>query len=523
MEKHGNVGNGVPGSRRPVENRPGTSDISDKRAINLVGSHSFRPTILPGHMEAAIIGFDRDNDDSGEGLAPPRPRRLWKINDTGLRQRPPFYPRCDERCCRRIDASITPPSVVAIRIAECLRRRNIATEFDDEAATATAMTADRCHFTVFLYMQTIVQQQNRQHNFVVVECVKQRGCTLTFHNTAKAVLDAAMSMDIEDGSVRRNVYRSSPLEYPRLVSDDGAGGLVQLPTKPASVVSRAATHALEQVAVLLKKDRVDTQKLGMERLISLTDQHSSGVDTAMYAALAVLGAPLPSSASGSSNQHQLLLKEIHQKWILSLIIDRILPGEETTEDQSPEASFSFSCATSLLGTGGGGPIGGGGATAGGDVSTAYPTISYGGGRATDGGDALHGSTMRSGALRSLANALTLLNDVQPKILASILHVQSPQLVSTSFLSALVEDIKGAARPPAVVVGTRLASPHEAILAMRCLRFLGVHHDQAKRFLVQEKTLELFEKARAVGQSTNCLLAQEAKDSFNALTEDVRSC
>lgn len=54
----------------------------------------------------------------------------WTLSDTSPRTVPPFYPPLNPRCTQFVgDAS---PSVVAVRISDCLRRRSIAVEFDDE-------------------------------------------------------------------------------------------------------------------------------------------------------------------------------------------------------------------------------------------------------------------------------------------------------------------------------------------------------------------------------------------------------
>lgn len=95
-----------------------------------------RPSLLAGLTLPG--GFDEQND-SGEGgsgsTVPPRPRRLWKVNDTSLKPVPYFYPPLDPRCS--VFVSDAPPSVVAVRIAECLRKRSISVEYDEEAVRHT--------------------------------------------------------------------------------------------------------------------------------------------------------------------------------------------------------------------------------------------------------------------------------------------------------------------------------------------------------------------------------------------------
>lgn len=61
----------------------------------------------------------------------PPPAARWNVSDTSLRPVPPFYPPLNPRCT--VFVGDTMPSVVAVRIAECLRKRSIAVEFDEES------------------------------------------------------------------------------------------------------------------------------------------------------------------------------------------------------------------------------------------------------------------------------------------------------------------------------------------------------------------------------------------------------
>jgi len=69
-----------------------------------------------------IADLRRDNS------VPPAAR--WTVSDTSLRPIPPFYPPLNPRCTVYVGDAM--PSVVAVRISECLRKRSIAVEFDDE-------------------------------------------------------------------------------------------------------------------------------------------------------------------------------------------------------------------------------------------------------------------------------------------------------------------------------------------------------------------------------------------------------
>lgn len=70
-----------------------------------------------------------------------RPRRVWTIQDTALKRIPKGYPPLNPQCTTYVgDAS---PSVVAVRISECLRKRSIAVEYDDETVSIMMLSSHR--------------------------------------------------------------------------------------------------------------------------------------------------------------------------------------------------------------------------------------------------------------------------------------------------------------------------------------------------------------------------------------------
>jgi hypothetical protein len=142
-------------------------------------------------------------------------------------------------------------------------------------------------------------------------------------------------------------------------------------------------------------------------------------------------------------------------------------------------------------------------------------------------DMYHGGVLRSLAMRTFANALSVLSKYESQSLRSILSDKSP-LVSESFLAALVEDLAGASRPPAIVAGTRLASSHEAALAAMCLRILAEYSVMATKRLVPPKqerqpVLDALDKARNAGLASSSILALESERAFMVLSQDEQSC
>jgi len=287
-----------------------------------------------------------------------------------------------------------------------------------------------------------------------------------------------------------------------------------------------AVDSLEHAFGLLKKDRLGPQKLGMQSLVTLTDAEASGSETALHCALAVLGAP----NLGGGGEEPAFLRTLHYGWIVQLLQDRSWPGElkdefstMSTPHQQPVENVSgvlAGCKLSLLGEDcnarpseqhkqeGAGASG----------QTTKPSWS-----GAAGVEEYHCGILRSLALRVLANSLDVVARRQSDMLKSILQVRCSHLVSDKFLSALVDDLAGAIRPPAVVEGTRLSSAHEAALAIRCLGVLAEHSDMARKFLLSDDVLESLEKARAAGRSTHEVLAAEAERTYSRLTEDARSC
>ena len=440
-----------------------------------MGNESQRMPDRPPSLLAGLTAADFPNDDT-DALIPPRPRRLWTVSDTGLR--PPPLPFLQTATTRYV--SDAPPSVVAVRISECLRQRSIAVEYDDEAVTASCLTSDRCEFVVHLWQG------------LLVEVLRVKGSTLTFHRTAMAILNAASSLDA--GKDARQPYQCAPTEFRRMQQVTESSLLVD---EPKGDVTPRAVEGLEHALTLLRKDRLEAQVLGMEYLVSLTDSYSSGMDVALFTALVVLGAPLTKGIES----HGAFLTEIHENWILLPLCQRRLPFEPVPpEHTTNNASFALSC----------------GSRATEDESPPEASI-------VGLGNESHGGEIRSLALRALSNALTLIATQKPRILQNVLSVQAPQLIGLPLLDALLEDVQGATRPPAVVAGTRLASPHESALAVHCLHILGEHSDAVAEYVLTEERMEALLKARNVGKSTHRVLEQCAEEAYMELSEDERSC
>lgn len=266
--------------------------------------------------------------------------------------------------------------------------------------------------------------------------------------------------------------------------------------KRLHVEKLSTARALEQVRELIRKDRLDTQNLGMERLINLTTPSICGKEICLLVSLQVL--------------------KDHPHWLLERIV---LPVEGV--DGQEEAKRN-----TLV-----------------DSSNSHTTF----GAVVTPNEGRHESKMRAGALRVLANSLSNLSEA--KLLDEVLQEESSRtrivskkpdgnssdnridserqqhpLLGKDLLHSLVTDLKGVNRPHSVVqAGAALASVHEAALAVRILRILGEHAPEVKEFSQSEMVLERLELARSCGRATHLVLQQEAELSYATLTEDVRSC
>lgn len=410
----------------------------------------------------------------------------WKVNDASLRPVPPFYPPLCPTCTVIITDS--PPSVVASRISECLTKRSISVEYDEETQTAACVTVDRVHFGINLFRgrrttlpptanpETLDSPPDLSHA-VIVEVMRHRGSNLSFHHHCRAILNAAVGH--ATGVDTRTPITTSCLEFPRLergVDYDSQNKIIQTtkPTMTAADRTVVLSQALEHALSLLKKDRLGAQRLGMESLVHLTDIYSSGKDIAMQASLIlIMGVPPPPSIMFDDDDDgwstriaaTTTIKDLNT-YLVRLLQDRVLPGDSAGSILNLSVDSSVAAAESVSKAS--------------EVTDAAHTRAA----AIMVDDAYHGGLMRSMALRVLANALTVLSESQSSLslpLTSIL--ENSQFSSRKFIQSLAEDLLGATRLPAVVAGTRLASAHEATLATRCLGLLAQYCPTVRQLVV----------------------------------------
>ena len=485
-------------------------------SIQSAGSTMSRPSlIVPGEAS----GFDQ---------VP------WQVQDSRTRPIPTFYPPMNPRCTALItDAS---PSIVAARIADALARRSISVEYDDESVspffvivgtvsssplmisphllhssfhqqTATCMTVDRMHFTVHLWKGNKVQHSFALDSIdiipdfsdaVIVEVLRTRGNVISFHRACQGILTAAMGYS--SGEDTRKPYQTSVLEFPRLISREEG-----MPSAKRVALSNPRSQsivAMEHAVSLLKKDRIGAQQLGMESLVNLTDSLGCGPELATHVSLAVLGSPVASGVGTADNR---TMNDVHNI-VFRLIQERTLPGEVEYVSDGVNTSFQSSTMPGLT------------SVTDADHESHMDSID-----SMSLGDEYHGGRMRSMALRVLVNALTILDSTQPRLLGTIMAGSAME--SQRVLQALAEDLLGATRPPAVVVGTRLASVHEAALVMKGLRLIAQYSDKAPSLLVNPKNMEhpILETLLRAKHVPHAVLQREAHETYAVLSQDARTC
>ena len=493
----------------------------------------------------------------------PLPRRSWKISrddSTALSRVPSFYPPLDPNCTALVTDA--PPSIVVVRISECLRKRSIAAEYDDESVVARCMTVDRCEFEIQLYrsssspatsflggddfdvtMADLGTLPSTTYNAprcdaVIVEVRRlSSGSSITsFHAACRKILMAAKGLDAGTDERKPRCRNGMEFRYrptrkrgrdrlapacgpkrPRsLLAGNGSpssesGGSAVPDETPGGVSS--AESALEGALELLRKDRLECRRLGMERLVDLTNPDSCGRETCRHVGTRLLSqeqsphhprgvlmeylmhpgaAQLASetvfgssanaqgdcdaSANENENSERMVRSFLESSALSASPLASHSPQKQQRQQsahhwQSPSSCFKKKMSLAL------------------HRRPASP--SPGQEHNSDArlllspDDLRHEARLRAMALRVLCNILDHLSATKelrrvlyPKASSSEPRaanrgVGASRWVQPAFLLSLVQELQGAGRPPSVAEnGYKLASVHEAALAARCLRLLA---------------------------------------------------
>jgi len=436
-------------------------------------------SLLSNQLPQSLLASKNSNTSH---IAMPRPRTPWAVKDHSLKHIPKYYPPMDRNCTAFVPG--TTASVVAFRVAECLRQHSVAVEYDNESITANAMTVDRCHFEIQLWKGKITPTVDYSHG-VVVECLRRSGNAISFHQVCSAILQAARGES--SGADSRKPHQTNAMEYPRMPPSIARPTAVS--RKPSAVVAStpspsvmSARDTLERVQELLKKDRLECQHLAMERLIQLTTPSVCGYSHAL-------------------STSKILLSE---SWLYPYIIAEQNEKEPAQAEDTKSTSFALPKPTLRR-----------------SLSPRLTSNNF------CQNEMQHETHLRAFALRVLFNALSNVMDAQnedSQFLSNLLQSPDCPLLESKLLETLAEDLQGANRPPSVVEAScQLASIHEAALAVGCLRIMAENAPTVKKFWNSEHMLERLQVARSCGRSTHAFLQAQTDLVHYSLTEDARSC
>lgn len=195
----------------------------------------------------------------------------WNVQPETLEMVPLDFPL--ERTHREITG--TDVCTVAGRISSVLQKLSIDAEFDDEKAKCKCTSQDFVGFRIRLYAGGEGGQP------VIVEVQRRTGPARSFMHSCRSILAAAEGK-VYESKLKMSLPKSLP-------SKIGAMKCLQGITLPKMVdPEKEALDALGNVVLLLQDKRVDTNVLGLENLVCLTDPTKTSSKTAVIAAKSVV-------------------------------------------------------------------------------------------------------------------------------------------------------------------------------------------------------------------------------------------
>jgi hypothetical protein len=481
------------------------------------------------------------------------PRSNWNVPDNKLKPIPPLHPPSIPTQSTYIGDSS--PSIIAARISECLKKRSVLAEYDDEDATATVVTPDGCSFLIAMHRGdkgARIELKPRGHDQfdltggstseaggsyhtaesigvvtarpdfthgVLVECHRIRGDVMTFHYEVRMILRSSRGEcdGMEDHRHPLVGLRSSPYGFNgkhgrgRMLTSnlnqkghqgvdmewDISPGLIQLGRSSANSIPNSTCTTLERILDLLERDRVDAQCLGMKSLVLLTNVRSAGLERAYMAALCVLGSKMrfPTSGKDSPMQTSAILIRIPDR-IKAIIIGKFKTSAKRQEDNGAIDETGGDRLTS--------------------PRNPYQPLSV----ETPAIEAFHNAELRHLALQTITNVLSLV--VYHSHEFPLLPKPSCEsLLSKEVLEAIAYDLGGATRPPMANLGTA----HEATFAARFLHLLAAFSEEGYHRLSGLRVgtpprpiIELLERGKTAGLACHRALEVEANIACEALNE-----
>lgn len=387
---------------------------------------------------------------------------------SSLRPIPAFYPL--EKSSRLVEDETA--VAVASRLADCFRTLSVQAHYDNEAATASLITAENVEMHLSLWKTPAGSPQDG----ILVELQRRNGDSIAFHRYSRTILDAAMGLieadDIPHDMLDDMMYSK---RVQRLLSSE-------LKNQQAQEHENAII-ALEIAHGLVMKDRMDARTLGLESLCLLTDPRKTGIVTATLASHVVLlgstaGIEIPgveNQKSGGIMVDEAPFQEIRESIISLVQFSRI--GDEDEDDADDESA-----------------------------------------------DNVHMTLLHNLALAVLANALDVIEnperfesepeDTKPR---SRLRTSSSAEVANEFLQQSDEFSKKEILSTLIAeLGKASQKPHNAALSAKCIGSLCRASDEAKRRAKELGAKNVVSTALDVGVRTHLKLETECKKVVKAL-------
>lgn len=486
-------------------------------------------------------------------------RSNWDVQDSKLKSIPPLHPPIPPNCMAYIGDTSATPSIVASRISQCLLKRSIVVEYDSEGATptATCLNQNGVLYSISLYRGgkgTISGQFRNQNRAVgkssidlsmdstdsstlssahskldfshgiIVECLRIRGDTISFHRDCRAILASAKGeSDGLHDLLSTKVALMHPLgfgckrsramipfgklstKYIQSMNSDALPGLVdvrKLNLMAASCLhspirrgTDATFHALSVALENLERDRLDAILAGLESIALLTDINSSGLEQAYLSSLTVLGSSnkkWDNVADSEEQRRMRSLSRLHER------IQSFVSGNYASSS-NPSTSTHLIAGSGLD-----------------DESSAIDSdqeesecIIF-----TDFFVKFHRI-----ALHILTNALqTVINHSSDFPL--LVKPSCEIYMTTEILNMIANDLAGANRPPMTSIGTA----HEATYAAKYLHLMASYSVTGRRFLSgaivgspPQSIESLLGSALRAGVSCHRALELEAQVALETLT------
>mmetsp|Transcript_2054 Transcript_2054/g.2817 ORF Transcript_2054/g.2817 Transcript_2054/m.2817 type:complete len:459 (+) Transcript_2054:732-2108(+) len=203
----------------------------------------------------------------------------WKVALTDI-ERLPDFPL--ERTNREIHGSDV--SIVATRISSALQKLSIQADYNKDHA--------KCHTSDFVSFCVRLYSGGDNGQPVVVELQRQKGSGFNFMQSCRAILNAAEGMDLSvaaiNGSTTQRKMKMPPFNGKPISQMKCLKSLSLTSSSTTTTAANEAHKAVQSCIELLRHDKIDSNILGMENLVCLTDPIKSSPLTATQVAKTVI-------------------------------------------------------------------------------------------------------------------------------------------------------------------------------------------------------------------------------------------